>query len=103
MATVIVAAWQAGKAGQSSRSQVLGGTPRAVHVITSSASNQVSTVRANVGEVLMVSVNGGPVELAYATGADPDAASTPHFVIADGGSLPVEALADDFRVAVVDA
>jgi hypothetical protein len=102
MATVIVAVWQAGKNGQGSSAPVLRGAPRAVQTITTTTDNAVSTLRANTGEVFMVSVSGNAVAVAYANGANPNAETTPHAVIGDGSSLPVEASADDFRVAVAD-
>jgi hypothetical protein len=102
MATVIVSAWQAGKHGQSSASSTLRGAPRASQVITTTASNSASTIRAATGEVLMVSVSGGEVKLAFAVGATPDAAALPQIILGNGGALPVEASADDFRVAVAD-
>lgn len=103
MATLLVAAWQAGKAGQASAAPTLRGGPRVAQSITTSASNQVSTVKAAVGEVLMLSVTGGVVALAFAEGADPNASTGPHYLLNDGGAIPVDAVNGDLRVAVVDA
>ena len=103
MATVLVAAWRAGKYGQASAAPVLRGAPRAVQSITSSASNQVSTVTARPGEVLVVSTSGGGVKLAYAEGANPDATAAAHLILGAGQSVPVEADEGDLRVSVVDA
>lgn len=102
MATVIVTAGQAGKAGQASRAPVVLIPPRASQVITSSASNAVSTVKLSAGEVAMVTASGGAIRIATATGADPNAATGAQYLLGDGGAFPFEALADDTRIAVAD-
>lgn len=101
MATVTIAASQAG-ANQGSRTPTLSGAPRASQVVTSSASNAVSTVIANAGEVLAVCVSGGAIRVAFASGANPNAATGAQYLVPDGGLLPVQALTDDFRVAVAN-
>ena len=103
MATVIVAAWQVGKAGQgSSAPAVARGAPRARQAITSEAGNTVSTVIAAQGETLVVSASGNAIRVAVAEGADPNAATAAQFLVGDGGIFAVEAIKDDTRIAVAD-
>lgn len=102
MATATLMIGPAG-GGTGSRPPAIGVPPRAAASLTTSASNQVFSAVLGQNEAGVVSVNGGAVKLAFASGADPDATSVRHVEIAAGGSFAFFALADDTRVAVVDA
>jgi hypothetical protein len=104
MATVLITARKATGGGRATAPMLaIGGTARATQSITTSASNAVSTVIGNSGEIITISVNGGAVQLADAIGGDPNAATTPRDLIADGGRLEFYCDANDTRFAVADA
>lgn len=103
MATVTITARRGTGGGRDTvPSLMVAGTARTTQVITSSGSNQVSTVIGRAGEVVTIACNGNPVEIADAVGADPNAATTPRDIVSDGGRLEFYCADNDSRFAVVD-
>jgi hypothetical protein len=104
MATVIITARKATGGGRATAPMLaVAGTARATEVISTTASNVVSTVIGAAGEVLMISVTGGAVKIADAVGANPNAATTPCDLLPDGGRIELYCDSNDTRIAVADA
>jgi hypothetical protein len=103
MATVMISAFRADGGDRATVPSIAYAIPRAAQKITSSASSQTSTVIGGSGETLMIVASGNAVQAKVGTGATPDATSSPHWLIPDGGSLPLYCVDGDTRVSIVDA
>lgn len=103
MATVSITA---GKATGGSHANVpmimFAGSERATQSITSSGSNQISTVIGSKGETVMIASSGGDVKLAVDIGANPDATTAYQYIVSAGAILPLYCDTNDTRFAVVD-
>lgn len=103
MATVAIAAGKAEGSRPGVPMVLVAGSVRARQAITSSANNQVSTVIGRSGETVTICSSGGPVKVAIAVGANPDATSAYDYIVSDGGIMPLFCNQNDTRFAVVNA
>lgn len=103
MATVSITAHKATGGGRDTVPMLtVAGTERATQSITSSGSNQVSTVIGNAGETVTICSSGGAVKVAVAVAANPNATSVYHYIVGEGGAFPFYCGSNDTRFAVVD-